>query len=1202
VNGLPVSIIRQNHIGMLNPNNSPAPNQNTFSRCSAAGFFASGALRNEVTNCTFIGNNYGMVIDQTKVQQQVVKNLFLNNRIAVFLRNLSGNNQHEVSDDRMETSQPTDTGTYSYTATLIDSNGCTATDTISLQVTRHCNGIVIKVNPLTLCGTTPGTLEYTISSGVDSTCTVSAQWILFNSQNLQFADSAHTILQAIQNPNAALTDSCQLVLTVVCNGDTCVFNNTKNVYLNPFVNASLTNPSFEACGQQSYTSALGTHLTLLSANIHGVYFFSDDPTNLFLVSSNSPDTLYFSMDTTQRILSFDWSQVQPNYLADTLCFRIMDPSHSCYHDTCVAINPCCPGPLLMSPSLNTWLNTLDNHPLYGNHVAQSGSYWTVTDLYIGVLQPVDVNCNVTFQNCTLLADGPAQLVVNPTYQLTFDSTEMRACSVPHQGLTCTANSTNNAFYNIRLLNGSRIQDAVCGISVSGGASLKVYRSTLDRNLRHISIQNLPNQTYPVSITASVFDCSAPLLHPELMVDEPPISSITQSAIMIAYVKQTPIGLYVPTLPGTNPYTNTIRNAIYGVSAYSSGISFFNNDVSLCNYGIYSKGNSYNTAQNIVTNLIGKVPPGNPLDSLTYSNTFHDCKRGIYLFGQQHNYLYKNKFVNDTHDGIWVDQNPSGVNYVYLNYALDCGIGVHFSTLMGNRNRSITQNVFRISTPETTGNSRGILLENPVIPNKGRAGIWQNAFSNLHIGIQVRGGFQVNINNNNFLVPFRHPTIGVIPNAGIWLQNSSQINTANNQVNAASSLIGEDAWWGCEGIRSDVTSFNTVTCNQINQSCDALLFLGASQKTTIQRNIMSNNYRGIYSDNPIVAAQGNWHSPQDNMWFGSSFIFHIHFPVSLTNPPLQKFFYRNNSSGTPFSPVNMIAVYPSSTFPVLTDGQANPCGIVPPGNVTELYGEVLASSTTTADTVVDNIVSFEKLNKEGFYKYLLVDSTLVLPPDVDAFKDSMALEDLGKIADISQYLVYPIDAVAYALATAKTQALTPIEVMEDLYKEVITMALSDNWLYKQLFTEAQTQRLRQISAYCPFEWGRGVYAARVLLSYVDEPYKEYYADCEQPALPEGKLRPADANMPNQKTGLSPIGNSPGTGLFPNPNQGNFTLNLPNPELATLVIEDVLGHVVYTGTVKGSTQLNLQGVLVNGLYCCRVMQACKLVLTTNMIIQP
>jgi nitrous oxidase accessory protein NosD len=112
VNGLPVSIIRQNHIGMLNPNNSPAPNQNTFSRCSAAGFFASGALRNKVTNCTFIGNNYGLMIDQTKVQQQVVKNLFLNNRIAVFLRNISGNNQHEVSDNRMETSQPNSKGIY----------------------------------------------------------------------------------------------------------------------------------------------------------------------------------------------------------------------------------------------------------------------------------------------------------------------------------------------------------------------------------------------------------------------------------------------------------------------------------------------------------------------------------------------------------------------------------------------------------------------------------------------------------------------------------------------------------------------------------------------------------------------------------------------------------------------------------------------------------------------------------------------------------------------------------------------------------------------------------------------------------------------------------------------------------------------------------------------------------------------------------
>jgi len=538
--------------------------------------------------------------------------------------------------------------------------------------------------------------------------------------------------------------------------------------------------------------------------------------------------------------------------------------------------------------------------------------------------------------------------------------------------------------------------------------------------------------------------------------------------------------------------------------------------------------------------------------------------------------------------------------VVKNLFLNNRIAVFLRNLSGNNQHEVSDDRMETSQP----NSKGIYAINVAPPANGFLLIKGNRIQNATQGIHLLNTKGAKIAQDSVFIRYKIP--GGFPNCGVLAESCEQTSTNKCTILAPNSQTDGDCSYGCEGIRFDLSNNSKIACNHIVNSCDALVMLGSqTRSTTLTNNIMQESFRGIYLGAVRLGTQGQPNFPQDNQWIGN-FAYHLYTDGFLGYR--DTFFFRE-----PSSPASTYYPYPfinggtvaSSVFPIVTTGMAPACPIIPPFNLQNmLTGADQGFATEAANPYTTNSDPnpMEKLGKEAVYKYMQDDTTLVLTPSQLNFKDSMALEDLGKIADISQYLVYPIDAVAYALATAKTQALMPIEVMEDLYKEVITMALSDNWLYKQLFTVAQTQRLRQIAAYCPFEWGRGVYAARVLLSYVDEPYKEYYADCEQPALPEGKLRPADANMPNQKTGLSPIGNSPGTGLFPNPNQGNFTLNLPNPELAALVIEDVLGHVVYTGTVKGSTQLNLQGVLAKGYYTCRVLKAGKTSSIYKMIVQP
>jgi hypothetical protein len=76
--------------------------------------------------------------------------------------------------------------------------------------------------------------------------------------------------------------------------------------------------------------------------------------------------------------------------------------------------------------------------------------------------------------------------------------------------------------------------------------------------------------------------------------------------------------------------------------------------------------------------------------------------------------------------------------------------------------------------------------------------------------------------------------------------------------------------------------------------------------------------------------------------------------------------------------------------------------------------------------------------------------------------------------------------------------------------VLEIALSDSWLYKEVFTQTQIDRLREIAFLCPNEKGRAVYAARVLLSYIDMPYFDYRNECENVGAPNHKSSARMAN--------------------------------------------------------------------------------------------
>ncbi len=202
---------------------------------------------------------------------------------------------------------------------------------------------------------------------------------------------------------------------------------------------------------------------------------------------------------------------------------------------------------------------------------------------------------------------------------------------------------------------------------------------------------------------------------------------------------------------------------------------------------------------------------------------------------------------------------------------------------------------------------------------------------------------------------------------------------------------------------------------------------------------------------------------------------------------------------------------------------------------------------------------------------------------------------------SGWAVFPLNTVKYWYETNRTAALAPIEEIESLYKEVLLIALSDSWLYKEVFTQNQIDRLREIAELCPMEKGRAVYAARVLLTYLDMPYVDYRNDCENvPAPRHSSARKAtntEKNIPNVVVdNFNQI-----VSIYPNPNNGTFNVNIANNEPAKIEIVDVIGQIMLRETCTNKKVINTENNLLSGVYLCKIIQNNKVVYQTKLIIK-
>jgi len=220
-----------------------------------------------------------------------------------------------------------------------------------------------------------------------------------------------------------------------------------------------------------------------------------------------------------------------------------------------------------------------------------------------------------------------------------------------------------------------------------------------------------------------------------------------------------------------------------------------------------------------------------------------------------------------------------------------------------------------------------------------------------------------------------------------------------------------------------------------------------------------------------------------------------------------------------------------------------------------------------------------------------------------FKDSAEYEPLGRIEEIKQDLKYPLTPAKWSAEVLRNTLLAPNEQIDALYKEVFGIALTDKFLYGGVFSDAQIERLKEIAQQCPFEKGNAVYSARVLLAHVEVPYVNYYNDCEGGIKPiVSSARQASQNITNFEN-LSDESSIKNYDLIPNPNNGNFTILIPQTDLNSNVyieIFDNMGKLINGVKCTGNTNFEYKNKLEAGIYLCKLVDNDVIVFTTKFIV--
>ncbi|MDX9932694.1 MAG: T9SS type A sorting domain-containing protein, partial [Bacteroidales bacterium] len=596
-----------------------------------------------------------------------------------------------------------------------------------------------------------------------------------------------------------------------------------------------------------------------------------------------------------------------------------------------------------------------------------------------------------------------------------------------------------------------------------------------------------NGTHLGSITESVLTCSGTLFPQYPFIQG---ATKTRYAVSVSRAANVTIGD-----PQSISLQNTIEKCDVGIYCLNSGVKVYNNKF-----------------QNI------SVPVNLPIS----------VKKGFGIFAEKAvNYISPVSSLTVGGSG-----NLPGVGNFRRNVFIDVTNGVYTYQYS---NIAINNNTFEIQNP-TTAESKALMIYD-YAHFTGTKCITNNTISNYRTGVFLNDVESMSVRDND-ISDFQISQTGGY-SYGIRMLGGNDVLIYGNTIENSSIYANT------EGIRVSTSPLSTVQCNTIKNMGKSIHLQGTMMPFTLRQNRMENGIDALVFTNATIGTQGTSSNPQGNTWYGNFSNCQTLFDNCYgTN---SSFYIKPNVHTLPS--VNCTVGINSGAFEFTQTNHNTWPGCV-------MVMPVAANPSSLYSIANDQIgyAQFEQENKWMARKQVLLamkKDSISGDPLLSQF--SLSQQNTGTAISLSVEDTLKVDP-----ATAETlNSLMP----ETNFNETATKLVNNVFFEKEADTtmlpadlnisSLSADSLRWLAQQCPFEFGKAVYQARMLLSLIDT--TEYMNLCEA-----GSAGFSDKSVQSFSTDSFNIS------VSPNPFANELKIEFENPEECTgfVCLMDLTGKVIAT----------------------------------------
>lgn len=818
-----------------------------------------------------------------------------------------------------------------------------------------------------------------------------------------------------------------------------------------------------------------------------------------------------------------------------------------------------------------------------------------------------------------------KFVVNGTGRILFSNDYIHACTTMWDGIY--ANTTNSI-----TINNSRVEDAKRVIIDSlGTASIDLTGNYFNKNYMGIVFKAVKSSTSAIRMRKNLFTCS------NIPVIASPYNTTTNPVIPTTEV---PSLATAPTLGAYSsgslraPYS-TVKSycGIYTMDASHTGkantailIGTITNEENVFDkmqFGTVVLRSRTTFQNNVFQNIKSTIAPisggalntgvlavgplftvGGPYYTLiggtnvNFKNTFKDNDYGFINYTQHHISIEYNRFENQG-TGVFVTANNNrstvGVGH---NKFVNNKIGINFDQ-NSNIDATILENWMDNTTAQGTYAdnfaircTESVLTTNPLTFPKYY--INNNYINGYYNGITTKLTFQSTITDNE--VHMRPDNTAYHFQSGIWIEASNDNLVTKNLIDMPSSNPLQ--WWHF-GVFTAGSTTPKIRCNSTNYVGVGIVANGLNYTTPgdgINGNSMSNAAYGFwlnangeignqYTTNTTISA--------DNSWFNCG---NETFSNAGCNTVSAKFYTRSAS------PYNIINPTNASGAPLLSgivaaniaNGACYNSLSTPTLNLRVAGNGAKKLLMQNADEIANGSIVFAENNeslkqiarKQLFSNLALQQIDQNVSPDINTFANNSKQNSLNKFFLVDS-LINTGDSSKLNVAAAINNNIntnnSDVDATQQQFNTLYINYLKNNRKAKS----SDIVDFENIAWLCPNVNGHAVYQARSVLFNLTK--LQYVNACEKGDLNSSK-----------RFASSVIANAPSSvKLFPNPSNGNMTLQTDDDLIYNITVYNLLGEKVFESNVSNKQSINLNN-LTSATYIVHIQNNGNLIKTERISI--